>query len=105
MACQAIHRPLCFSTFKKTQIQKKFVVKSFGLSRVQECESYFIGIDEGEFETCDHVEEISLVEDKCIRSSTSSMTFDVGFMENYEILWSPVAAENTEHFGIFQCWC
>ncbi len=49
------------------------------------CENYFIGIDDGEFETCEHVEEISLVGDKRIRASTSSMTFDVGFMESYEI--------------------
>ena len=49
------------------------------------CENYFIGIDDGEFETCDHVKEISLVEDKMLRSSTSSMIFDSGFMENYEI--------------------
>ena len=49
------------------------------------CENYFIGIDDGEFETCDHVEEISLVEDKMLRPSTSSMIFDNDFMETYEI--------------------
>lgn len=43
------------------------------------------GIDNGEFETREHVEETSLVEDECVQSSTSSMTFDVGFMENYAI--------------------
>ena len=51
----------------------------------KKCEHYFIGTDDGEFETCDHVEEISLMEDKTLRSSTSSMIFDVDFMENYEI--------------------
>ena len=83
--CKATHLRLCFSTFKKTQTQKKIVVKSFVLFRVA------ISVRTISLElTMVNLKHVIMLkkfpgEDKTLRSSTSSVVFDSDFVKNYEV--------------------